>query len=309
MVTSNKEVVANFGDELTKLAYDNGVFYLFEASVGGGIPLIRPITQLLSTERINKIDGIVNGTTNYILTEIERSGKDFDEALQSARKLGYAEANPAADINAIDAQRKIVILTALATGKLYSAADICTESISDVTSSDMASAAKLGGSIKLIAHASFDGVTPDIFAAPCFVPYTSPLAHIDGVYNGVLVSSDISGDLMFFGQGAGRYPTSGSVVSDITSIALGTQRKLKPFIRADKAELTPSEEHVCRHFLTVPAEISGKAADIFGIEQSPVLNYGTASFILPECRHGFAVRAAEALSAETGARVALYRII
>ncbi len=190
VVTANKEVVANFGDEFTAIAEEMGVHYLFEASVGGGIPLIRPITGSLRSESINEINGIVNGTTNYILTKLSE-GVEFDAALDDAKARGYAEPNPSADLDAIDAQRKICILSALATGRLYAPEKLRAESIRNITPDDMSAADACGGTIKLIAHGEYKDGSDDIFAAPAFVPYTSPLSHIENVFNGILVSASV----------------------------------------------------------------------------------------------------------------------
>lgn len=220
VVTSNKEVVANFGDELLELAANNNVRYLFEASVGGGIPIIRPINDSLAGDDIYEIDGILNGTTNYILTAMAQDGRDFESALKEAQSLGYAEANPAADIDGIDSCRKICILAALAFGKLVPSNIVPTAGIRGVTAEDIKKAEENGMSVKLIARAI---KLPDgkihISVAPCTVSKSNPLAGITGVYNGIMVRSRIAGDLMFYGQGAGKLPTAGAVMSDIIDIA------------------------------------------------------------------------------------------
>lgn len=309
VVTSNKEVVSNFGDEFTALALENGVHYLFEASVGGGIPLIRPITNSLASETIKSVNGIVNGTTNFILSLVS-DGFEFENALKIAQERGYAERDPSADIDAIDAQRKICILSALATGRLYDPAIIRAETIRNVTNGDIKSAKSAGGSIKLIAHASFDG-GDDIFAAPCFVPNSSPLAHIADVYNGVLVDASVSGELMFFGSGAGKYPTAGSMIADLVAVASGTQIKISPFKKADPSGLLPYEDHVCRHFVPVPCELPlDQAADALGGEIAGNCGNGVpAALILPEERHGDAAAKVKALEAACGVKLSVYRII
>lgn len=309
VVTSNKEVVANFGDEFTSLALENGVHYLFEASVGGGIPLIRPITSSLASETIKSVNGIVNGTTNFILSYIG-SGVKFDDALRIAQELGYAEANPAADIDAIDAQRKICILSALATGRLYDPSVLRAETMRNVTDDDINSARSALGTIKLIAHASFDG-GDDIFAAPCFVPVSSPLAHIAEVYNGVLVDASVSGELMFFGSGAGKYPTAGSMIADLVAVASGTQPRIAPFKKADKSTLLPYEDHVCSHFIPVPDEFPyERALEVLGGEIKGNCGNGVpAALITPAERHGDVLAKINALEKETGVKLAVYRVI
>ncbi len=308
VVTSNKEVVANYGDEFLHEAEAHGVHYLFEASVGGGIPLIRPLTTSLSTENISSIDGIVNGTTNYILTKMAEGGGSFDEALAEAKRLGYAEANPSADIDAVDAQRKICILTALITGRLLPTSAITTQSIRSITSADIAAAAKLGGTIKLIAHTDTKNGAINVFAAPCFVPYSSPLAHIKDVYNGILVSASVSGDLMFYGQGAGRYPTAGSIVADIAAIIRGTQNRIKPFEKASASEVLDPNLAVFQHFVTAPQSVAESVRDAFGTPIAETETDGVSAFIFPAMPHGEAIKAASALI-EKEAPISIYRII
>lgn len=308
VVTSNKEVVANFGDEFTKIAQEMGVHYLFEASVGGGIPLIRPITSSLSSEKITNINGIVNGTTNYILTQLG-DGVSFEDALADAKSRGYAEPNPTADLDAIDAQRKICILAALATGRLYDPSILCAETIRNVTPEDMAAADACGGAVKLIAHGSFDGNIDDIFAAPAFVPYTSPLSHISNVFNGVLVDASVSGELMFFGRGAGKYPTAGSILADVVAAVSNTQARISPFVKAPKETLLSPDDHICAHFVTVPSGEAKAAEKFFGSAAVTPNNGDRAGLILKSERHGDAVCRAMEFSSAIGVPVSVYRII
>ncbi len=308
VVTSNKEVVANFGDKFTSLAREHGVHYLFEASVCGGIPLIRPITGALASETLSSINGIVNGTTNYILTRLA-DGENFVSALAEAQKLGYAEVNPTADVDAIDAQRKICILSALATGRLYDPASLRAETIRNVTPDDMAAANAAGGALKLIAHGEYTE-KDDIFAAPCFVPYSSPISHVSDVYNGVLVDASVSGELMFFGRGAGKYPTAGSMIADLVAVASGTQTRITPWTKAGADTLLPYEDHICRHFVTVPASLSAKLAEALGAESvSTPDGRDISGLILPEARHGDVIAKVNAFSDEKGVKAALYRVI
>ncbi len=303
VVTSNKEVVSNFGDEFLAEAEAHGVFYLFEASVGGGIPLIRPITDSLASEQINAVNGIVNGTTNYILTKVSE-GVPFEDALAEAQRLGYAERDPSADVDAIDSQRKITILAALASGKLHDPSRVRAESIRGVTPDTISLASEFGGTIKLIAHAAptEDGMV-DIFAAPCFVPHSSPLAYISDVYNGILLDCSRSGTLMFFGQGAGKYPTAGSIIADIVAVASGTARRCRPFKKDGDDLLLPYTEHVCRHFVTVPTVFSAEVTK-FSEPEFCVTGGDTTAFILPPCRHGDVER----LTKENS-QISVYRII
>ncbi|MGN1409633.1 MAG: homoserine dehydrogenase [Eubacteriales bacterium] len=223
VVTSNKEVVANFGDSLLECARENGVHYLFEASVGGGIPVLRSFATSLAGEEIKSVTGIVNGTTNYILTRMKEAGLSFGDALGEAQALGFAEKNPAADIDGIDAQRKIIILTALASGKLIPGETVHTETLRNITSEDTESAELLDGEIKLIARAEFfDDGTISACVAPMIVPHTSILSHISDVFNGISVDCKTLGEVMYFGKGAGRIATAGAVVADICAVLSGS---------------------------------------------------------------------------------------
>ncbi len=218
VVTSNKEVVSTFGTELCKTAAENGVRYLFEASVGGGIPIIRPIINDLASNNINQISGILNGTTNYILTKMRDCGESFDTALKDAQRLGYAEANPSADVDGIDAARKIVILAALASGKLIDPKTIHTEGITAISLADTKLAALLGFAIKLIGYTKVEDNKLVAYVAPHMVPLSNPLSGINDVFNGVLVKADMVGEVMFYGPGAGKLPTASAVVADIIDI-------------------------------------------------------------------------------------------
>lgn len=223
VVTSNKEVVANFGDSLLECARANGVHYLFEASVGGGIPVLRSFATSLAGEEIKSVTGIVNGTTNYILTRMKEAGLSFGDALGEAQALGFAEKNPAADIDGIDAQRKIIILTALASGRLIPGEAVHTETLRNITSEDTESAALLDGEIKLIARAEFfDDGTISACVAPMIVPHSSILSHISDVFNGISVEGRTLGEVMYFGKGAGRTATAGAVVADICAVLSGS---------------------------------------------------------------------------------------
>lgn len=224
VVTSNKEVVATFGAELLTCARENDVMYLFEASVGGGIPIIRGLNTALSADPISSIYGILNGTTNYILTKMKTEGRDFSEILAEAQQLGYAERDPSADIDGIDAKRKIIILTALATGRLLPDSEVYTESLRGITLDDLHAAERWGGAVKLIAGSVIGDEGICAFVCPMFVPWSCSLSHISDVYNGISVTSPTCGDVMFYGRGAGRLPTAGAVVADVTAIMSGAAR-------------------------------------------------------------------------------------
>ena len=268
VVTSNKEVVSTFGVELCAIAHAHGVRYLFEASVGGGIPVIRPMINDLSSNRIRKISGILNGTTNYILTSMRDQGASFGDALSEAQKLGYAEANPSADVDGIDAARKIVILAALASGKLADPKTIPTEGITRITLTDTKIAEAFGCSIKLIGHAKVaeDGKLT-AFVSPRMVPAANPLSGIDGVFNGILVDANMVGEVMFYGPGAGKLPTASAVVADIIDIIANRNAQVKPIVweAAGDADMADFKEYSCRRLLVLkdtkalPAAISAEA--------------------------------------------------
>ncbi|MCM1027126.1 MAG: homoserine dehydrogenase [Roseburia sp.] len=218
--TSNKELVAKHGAELLELARNNRCSYMFEASVGGGIPIIRPINKALTAERLENISAILNGTTNYILTKMEKEGADYGETLKRAQELGYAERDPAADVEGYDACRKIAILSSLMVGKTVDAERIYTEGITGITPADFAFARAAGMTIKLLAVSR---VLEDdrVFAmvAPALLSKEHPLAVVNDVYNGVFVTGNMLGDVMFYGRGAGKLPTASAVVSDVIDCA------------------------------------------------------------------------------------------
>ena len=220
VVTSNKELVAEHGCELLKLAQEKGVSYLFEASVGGGIPIIRPLNQCLAANEIEEIAGILNGTTNYILTRMIRAGLSFDAALKEAQQNGYAEQDPTADIEGHDACRKICILSSLSFGRHVYPSQVPTEGITGVTLADVAYADACGKKIKLLGRAIR---RPDgkvcAFVAPHLVDVENPLAGVEDVFNAIAVKGNAIGDVMFYGRGAGKLPTASAVVADVIDAA------------------------------------------------------------------------------------------
>ena len=220
VATSNKELVATHGAELLKIAEENGANFLFEASVGGGIPIIRPLYQCLSANDIIEIDGILNGTTNYILTKMIKEQTSFDDALKTAQQLGYAERDPSADVGGADACRKICILASLAFGKHVYPKWVYTEGITEITLEDVDYAASADCVIKLIGRSvrCDDGrITAAVY--PAFVPHESQLSTVDDVFNAVLVRGDAVGDAVFYGRGAGKLPTASAVVADVIDCA------------------------------------------------------------------------------------------
>ena len=220
VVTSNKELVATHGYELLQLAREKNVSYLFEASVGGGIPIIRPISQCLAANELTGITGILNGTTNYILTRMIRAGLSFEDALKEAQDNGYAERDPSADIEGWDACRKICILASLAFGRHIYPDQVPTEGITKITLDDVAYARSGGYKIKLLGRAiRRDDGKVCAYVAPHLVSGESPLANVEDVFNGISVQGDAIGDVMFYGRGAGKLPTASAVVADVMDAA------------------------------------------------------------------------------------------
>ena len=216
VVTSNKELVAQCGAELLKIANENNVNFLFEASVGGGIPVLRPIAQCLAANDLYEVYGILNGTTNFILTKMIKEKMDFNSALKLAQQLGYAEKDPTADVEGIDACRKICILASISFGKHVYPNQVSTEGISQITLQDVTFAQRAGYVIKLIGHAMLleEGkVTVAVY--PALVPVENQLANVDDVFNAIMVRGDAIGDVMFYGRGAGKLPTASAVVADV----------------------------------------------------------------------------------------------
>lgn len=222
VVTSNKEVVAEHGQELLELARANGVCYLFEASVGGGIPIIRPLYQCLGANDLTSVTGILNGTTNYILTRMIRAGLSFEDALSEAQALGYAERDPSADVEGQDACRKICILASITFGRHLYPRQVPTKGITAVTAEDVALAASMGCRVKLLGRAirQEDGRVC-AFVEPHFVPEENPLAGVDDVFNAITVEGNAIGQAMFYGRGAGKLPTASAVVADVMDVARG----------------------------------------------------------------------------------------
>ena len=216
VVTANKELVATCGHEFIAIAKQKNLNYLFEASVGGGIPIIRPITQCLAANKLDLVYGILNGTTNYILTEMIQRGASFSDALKQAQENGYAEADPTADIEGIDAARKICILADLCFGKHVNPDDIRAEGITGLSTVDVEYAKRLGCKIKLLGRALRTGAdTVTAYVAPHLISTTSLLANVDGVMNGIVVHGNALGDTMFYGAGAGKRPTASAIVADV----------------------------------------------------------------------------------------------
>jgi homoserine dehydrogenase len=255
-VTSNKELVAKHGYELLQIAKERGVNYLFEASVGGGIPILRPISQCLAANRINEIYGILNGTTNYILTAMIKDGVSFDDALKQAQEKGYAEQNPSSDIDGIDACRKICILADLCFGRHMEPDWVKTVGIRAVTAEDVTIAGGLGYKIKLLGRAVAVGDDKfSAYVAPHLVPDGDMLASVDGVMNGIVVRGNAIGDVLFYGAGAGKLPTASAVVADIIDAAKHDHaRKLISWNSGSEDMMLPSSELKSRWYARVDGD-------------------------------------------------------
>ncbi len=271
--TSNKELVAEYGSELLELAREKNVNYMFEASCGGGIPVIRPLNSSLTAEDIDEVSGILNGTTNYILSEMTEKGSDFNDALKEAKALGYAERNPEADVEGYDACRKIAILSSLAFGKTVKYSKIHTEGITKITPEDITFAKEADMAIKLLASAYKDvkeDGTEDYYAmvAPFLVRHGHPLYNVNGVFNAVFIHGNMLGDTMFYGSGAGSTPTASAVVADVVDAVRHLNRSLYVFWDQDELTLSDNGSHVRPFFIRVPAEKKEEAAKLFNAEKT-----------------------------------------
>ena len=257
VVTSNKELVATKGAELLKIAKENNANYLFEASVGGGIPIIRPISQCLAANDVIEIAGILNGTTNFILTKMIRENMSFADALKMAQTLGYAEKDPTADVEGHDACRKICILASLTYGKHVYPEYVHASGISKIALEDVAYAASWGGVIKLIGQVKkLDDGKLDITVEPMFIEKNSQLANVDDVFNGILVRGDSTGDVVFYGKGAGKLPTASAVVADIIDCVKHLKaRKYLYWKDGDGSIVKPYEETVYPIYIRVCSEL------------------------------------------------------
>ena len=242
VTTSNKALVEMHGAELMEVARANKCNFLFEASVGGGIPIIRPLGTSLTADKIEEISGILNGTTNYMLSKMFYEGADYDEVLKEAQNKGYAEKNPEADVEGYDTGRKIAILASIITEKKVSFEDIYTEGITKITAMDMRYAKKLGMTIKLIASAKMMGENISAMVAPVMIGEKHPLYSVNDVFNAVFVRGNVLGDAMFYGSGAGKLPTASAVVADIVDIARNKEKDIMVSWSREPADLTEKGE-------------------------------------------------------------------
>ncbi|HVF53842.1 MAG TPA: homoserine dehydrogenase [Actinomycetota bacterium] len=271
VVTANKELLSQHGAELLDLAADHGVDLLFEAAVGGGIPIIRPLKESLAGDRVIRVMGIVNGTTNFILTRMSEQGESFGEALATAQELGYSELEPSADVDGYDAAAKLSILASLAFNARLTADDVHREGISGVTASDIVAAHELGYEIKLLAVADMEDGQISARVHPAMLPTSHPLASVRDVFNAVFVEAEEAGELMFLGRGAGGAPTGSAVVSDIIEIArnlLSGGRSPVQAVHHREARIRPQAEIPVRYYVVIsvldrPGVLSA-VAGIFG---------------------------------------------
>lgn len=267
VVTSNKALVAAYGTELLAIAREKQVNFMFEASVGGGIPIIRPLYTCLKGEEIEEITGILNGTTNYILTKMDKEGASFENALKEAQDLGYAERNPEADVEGHDTCRKIAILTAMATGREVNYEDIYTEGITKITDVDFRYAEKMGTSVKLFGSSRIEGGEVHAWVAPVMIGKDHPLYSVSDVFNGILVKGNMLGTTMYYGSGAGKLPTASAVVADIIEAAQNVNRNVKLGWNDERLEIADMDTSAYRYFVRVAGDVSdlqAKVQEVFG---------------------------------------------
>ena len=302
VVTSNKELVAAYGAELLEIARQENVNFLFEASVGGGIPIIRPMNQCLVANIVNEVAGILNGTTNFILTKMIEDGMQFEDALRLAQDLGFAERNPAADIEGHDACRKICILASLAFGKHVYPQSVHTEGITKITLEDVKYAEKFGYVIKLIGRVKKlpDGKI-DIVTAPMLVPFKSQLANIDNEFNGIMVRGDCTGDVVFYGRGAGKLPTASAVVADVVDcISHLKQRRFLYWADGDGSNIINVNDSVFAMYVRVKGKDAvSKAKALFGdIQHISMPGNSRAAFTTGEMTYGDFIEKINKLAAD-----------
>lgn len=267
VVTSNKALVAAHGAELLAIAKEKKINFLFEASVGGGIPIIRPLHSSLTGDVIEEITGILNGTTNYMMTKMYQEGAAYDDVLKEAQDNGFAERDPSADVEGWDACRKIAILSSIISGKTVDYEEIYTEGITHITPTDIQYAKAMGKKIKLLASCQRDGDKMSILVAPRLVASSHPLFSVDGVFNAIFVKGNMLGDSMFYGSGAGKLPTASAVVGDIVDAAKNKSRSVMPVWSEEKLVPEEKAETVKRFFVRMQGDAKAweeKLTEVFG---------------------------------------------
>jgi len=262
VVTSNKELVAKHGAQLLAMAKEKKLNFLFEASVGGGIPIIRPLNQSLTADEITQITGILNGTTNYILTKMAKEGLEFDTVLKEAQEKGYAERNPDADIKGFDACRKIAILTSLAFGSQVDYEDIYTEGITNITDKDFKYAEQMDCAIKLLASSKMIDDVVYAMVAPFMISESHPLYSVNNVLNGIYINGNVIGDVMFFGAGAGKLPTASAVVTDVVDCAKHLGTNIMSIWSTNKRKLGDISNSKKKFFIRIEGTVSDKLAEV-----------------------------------------------
>ena len=262
VATSNKALVAKHGAELLSIAKEKNINFLFEASVGGGIPIIRPLNSSLTADEIEEITGILNGTTNYMLTKMFYEGADYDAVLKEAQANGYAERNPEADVEGYDACRKIAILSSLISGQQVDFEDIYCEGITEITVEDMKYAKALGTTIKLLASSKRHGDHLHAIVAPCMLYPEHPLYNVNGVFNAIFVHGNVLGDAMFYGSGAGKLPTASAVVADVVDAAKHLNRNIMTMWKQEKLKLEDKADAKRRFFIRMKGNVDEMLADI-----------------------------------------------
>lgn len=285
--TSNKAVVAAFGTELLAIAKENNINFMFEASVGGGIPIIRPLVTAFAADKILEITGILNGTTNYMLTKMAFEGQEYADVLKQAQALGYAEQDPTADVAGHDSCRKIAILTSIMTGKEVNFEDVHTEGITEITATDFAYAKAMNKSIKLFTQSKLDGDQVVIMVAPTMVGPENQLFVVNDVYNGILVKGNAVGDIMLYGSGAGKLPTASAVVADIVDIGKNLNKTLMSFWNEERLKVGDYKQLTHRYFVRVGGDAAAKADDIksaFGQVEIVKAVEGEFAFITAEMK-------------------------
>ena len=286
VATSNKALVADKGADLIATAKANNVNFMFEASVGGGIPIIRAIQECLTGDVVEEIAGIVNGTTNYMMTEMSEKGSDFDDVLKDAQAKGYAEKDPTADIEGHEARRKIAILTSLVAGRHVDYNDIPTEGISHITATDIKYAKAMGRAIKLLATSKEVGDTYVARVAPFLLDPSHPLYNVNGVFNAVFVHGNMLGDGMFYGSGAGKLPTASAVVGDVVRMAKHVNMNIKIEWNHDKLELADASQMENRFFVRTASDKAAVEAAFGEVEYVDAGVSGELGFVtslMKEC--------------------------
>ena len=292
VATSNKNLVAAKGAELIRIAREHGVNFQFEASVGGGIPIIRPLNKCLTADEIEEITGILNGTTNYMLTKMTDEGADFDAVLKDAQNKGYAEKDPTADIEGHDPCRKIAILTSMVCGKQVDFEEIHCEGITKITLEDIAYAKAMNRTIKLLASSKKVGNSYSCMVAPYLLPAEHPLCGVNGVFNGIFVHGNVLGDAMFYGSGAGKLPTASAVVADVVDMVKHTNRHIVIDWSEEKMQIVDYKDSRNAFFVRTTSDLADAKRAFGSIEEVPSLVDGEVAFTVgPLSEEDFAAAA------------------